>query len=110
MSAQPFSRVASPARRSELARAAAHATDLSSKRGVCFDCGWGEAAVSVTPVSSSSLLTADDLAERWRVSKAQVYRLAREGRVPTVLIGRYYRFRLAAIEAWELEQEGASDD
>jgi len=51
------------------------------------------------------LLTADELAERWRVSKAQIYRLAREGRVPTLTIGRYYRFRLASIEAWELENE-----
>lgn len=53
----------------------------------------------------SVLLTADDLAERWQVSKAQVYRLARGGHLPMVAIGRYYRFRLAAIEAWELEQE-----
>lgn len=52
------------------------------------------------------LLTADDLAARWQVSKAHVYRLAREGRVPCVPIGRYYRFRLAAIEEWELAQEG----
>jgi excisionase family DNA binding protein len=53
-----------------------------------------------------SLLTADELAERWQVSKAQVYRLARAGRVPTLPIGRYYRFRLASIEAWEMEHEG----
>lgn len=61
------------------------------------------------PVSSSALLTADELAGRWKVSKAQVYRLARDGRVPTVAIGRYYRFRLASIEAWELDQEAATD-
>lgn len=47
------------------------------------------------------LLTADELAERWQVPKTQVYRLAREGRIPVVVIGRYYRFRLDAIEAWE---------
>jgi excisionase family DNA binding protein len=50
---------------------------------------------------SAQLLTAEQLAERWQVSKSQVYRLAREGRIPTVPIGRYYRFRLDAIEAWE---------
>jgi excisionase family DNA binding protein len=44
---------------------------------------------------NGSLLTADDLAQRWQVSKHQVYRLARDGRVPTVRIGRYFRFRLA---------------
>lgn len=51
------------------------------------------------------LLTADDLAARWQVSKHHVYRLAREGRVPTVRIGRYFRFRLASIETWEQESE-----
>jgi len=51
------------------------------------------------------LLTADDLAERWQVSKAHVYRLARDGRIPTVTIGRYYRFRAASIDAWESERE-----
>lgn len=47
------------------------------------------------------LLTADELAARWQVPKSQVYRLAREGRIPTVQIGRYYRFRVDAIERWE---------
>lgn len=47
------------------------------------------------------LLTPDQLAERWQVPKSQVYRLAREGRVPVVCIGRYYRFSLPAIEQWE---------
>jgi excisionase family DNA binding protein len=55
------------------------------------------------------LLTPDELAARWSVSKAHVYRLAREGRIPVVMIGRYQRFRPAAIEAWELAQEAASD-
>ncbi len=59
--------------------------------------------------TSARLLTPDELAERWSVSKAHIYRLAREHQIPTVSIGRYYRFRLPAIEAWELAQEGPSD-
>ena len=51
------------------------------------------------------LLTADELAERWQVSVAHIYRLTREGRIPAVPIGRYRRYRLAAIEAWEADQE-----
>lgn len=52
--------------------------------------------------SGGRLLTADEVAARWQVPKAQVYRLVREGRgLPVVRIGRYYRFRLAEIEAWE---------
>lgn len=51
------------------------------------------------------LMTAEELAERWRVSKSQIYRLARAGQIPVLTIGRYYRFRLEAIEAWEREHE-----
>lgn len=54
---------------------------------------------------TGQLLTADQLAERWQVTRDHVYRLAREGRIPTVCVGRYYRFRLATIEAWETAQE-----
>lgn len=52
---------------------------------------------------SEQLLTADQLAERWQVPKSHVYRLAREGKLPVVSLGRYKRFRLAAVEAFELE-------
>lgn len=61
--------------------------------------------VATDSQASARLLTADELADRWQVSKAQVYRLARESRIPAVAIGRYYRFRVAAIEAWEASQE-----
>ena len=51
------------------------------------------------------LLTADDLAERWQVPKSHVYRLTREALIPAVRLGRYYRYRLEAIEAWERASE-----
>jgi predicted DNA-binding transcriptional regulator AlpA len=38
--------------------------------------------------ASARLLTADELAAVWQVPRAQVYRLAREGRLPAVRIGR----------------------
>lgn len=47
------------------------------------------------------LLVAAELAERWQVPTSQVYGLAREGKIPTVRIGRYRRFRLDHIEAFE---------
>ncbi len=53
------------------------------------------------------LLTADQLADRWQISRAAVYRLARDKRVPSVQLGRYYRFRVESIEAWERDQETA---
>jgi excisionase family DNA binding protein len=55
------------------------------------------------------LLTAEELAERWSVAPAHVYRLARAHRIPTIRIGRYTRFRLASIVAWETEQEALAD-
>jgi excisionase family DNA binding protein len=58
----------------------------------------------VTTVTNNVLLTADELALRWQVAKSHVYRLAREGRIPRVAVGRYYRFRLDHIERWETEQ------
>jgi excisionase family DNA binding protein len=47
------------------------------------------------------LLTAEQLSERWQVPKSHVYRLAREGRIPTVTLGRYRRFREDAVDAFE---------
>jgi excisionase family DNA binding protein len=58
------------------------------------------------------LLTAKDVAERWQVSPAHVYGLARAGKIPTVAIGRYYRFRLDALIEWEQQggtQSSSSD-
>ena len=51
--------------------------------------------------TSNRLLTPDEVAERWGVPKSQVYRLAREGRVPAVWIGRYVRFAPREVEAFE---------
>ncbi len=47
------------------------------------------------------LLTAEQLAARWQVPRSHVYRLAREGAIPCVELGRYRRFRLDQIEAYE---------
>jgi excisionase family DNA binding protein len=51
---------------------------------------------------SGQLLTADQLADRWQVPKSHVYRLTREGEIPAVKLGRYYRYRLDAIERFEI--------
>lgn len=54
---------------------------------------------------ATRLLTADELAQRWQVRPKQVYALVNRGEVPCIRIGRYRRFRLEAIEAWEAQQE-----
>ena len=51
------------------------------------------------------LLTADQLADRWQISKAQVYRLARARAIPCVPLGRYYRFRVDSIDRFERDEE-----
>jgi excisionase family DNA binding protein len=56
----------------------------------------------VTGVTAAQLLTAEQLAERWQVPPSHVYRLTRDGKVPVVKLGRYYRYRLDAIESFEL--------
>jgi excisionase family DNA binding protein len=51
------------------------------------------------------LLTADQVAELLGVPKTWVYEQSRKGRIPTVTLGRYRRYRLEAVEAWIEEQE-----
>lgn len=55
----------------------------------------------VTVNGSSQLLTAAELAERWQLPTSWVYTATRDGRLPTVRLGRYYRYRLDAIEQFE---------
>lgn len=50
---------------------------------------------------STRLLRAEDVADRWQVPPAHVYRLARRGDLEAVELGRYKRFRLDAVEAFE---------
>ena len=54
---------------------------------------------------TGSLLTADQVAELLGVPKSWVYEQSRAGRIPTVTLGRYRRYRRQAIEAWVLELE-----
>jgi excisionase family DNA binding protein len=50
---------------------------------------------------SDQLLTAEQLADRWQVRPAHVYALTRRGEIPAVRLGRYYRYRVDQIEAFE---------
>jgi excisionase family DNA binding protein len=54
---------------------------------------------------SGPLLDATEVAALLGVPKAWVYEQSRQGRIPTVVLGRYRRFRREAIEAWVYEQE-----
>lgn len=47
------------------------------------------------------LFTASQLAARWQVPKSQIYRLTREGHLPTVQLGRYYRYAPSVVARFE---------
>jgi len=49
---------------------------------------------------TSSLLTAAEVAELLGVPTSWVYQQSRAGRIPTVTLGRYRRYRREAIETW----------
>jgi excisionase family DNA binding protein len=51
------------------------------------------------------LLTAEDVAHMTGMGVDWIYAQARLGRIPTVRLGRYRRFRLEAIEQWVRDLE-----
>lgn len=53
----------------------------------------------------TGLLTVADLAERWKVSKMTVYRLAHDGKLKHIKIGASFRFRPEDVEAYETEAD-----
>ena len=58
------------------------------------------------PLTASQLLTPEQLCDRWQIEKTHLYRLCREGRLPSVKLGKFYRFRIADIE--QFEQSGGT--
>jgi len=57
---------------------------------------------------SGTLLTAEQVGKLLGVPTSWVYEQSRRGRIPTVTLGRYRRYRAEAIEEWleELERGG----
>ena len=55
------------------------------------------ATVSVSP---NDLLTAEDVAAMLGVTTGWVYAQSRKGRIPTITLGRYRRYRRDAILQW----------
>ena len=56
---------------------------------------------------SCALVTASEIAELLGVPTSWVYEQSRLGRIPTVTLGRYRRYRIEAIEAWIGELESS---
>lgn len=54
------------------------------------------------------LLDAEQVAEMLGMTSDWVYEQSRKGRIPTITLGRYRRYRRAAIEEWLLSLERGS--
>ena len=50
-------------------------------------------------MSAQPLIRAEELAQRLGVSESLVYRLARQGKIPSYKVGGNWRFDLAAVKA-----------
>jgi excisionase family DNA binding protein len=48
----------------------------------------------------SDVLTIEELSVYLKISKSTLYKLVREGRVPSQKVGRHWRFRKVAIDRW----------
>lgn len=46
------------------------------------------------------VLTIEELAVYLKISKSTLYKLVREGKIPSQKIGRHWRFRKGAIDHW----------
>lgn len=46
------------------------------------------------------VLTIEELAAYLKIPKSTLYKLVREGRIPSQKIGRHWRFRKSAIDHW----------
>lgn len=61
--------------------------------------------MSVETRAGPSLLKASEVAEMLGVPVSWVYEQSRRGRIPTVTLGRYRRYRPEAIEEWVVQTE-----
>ena len=50
--------------------------------------------------SISEVLTIDELAAYLKIPKSTLYKLAREGKVPSHKVGRHWRFQKRSIDLW----------
>jgi excisionase family DNA binding protein len=65
----------------------------------------------MTSASNGRLVSAEALGELLSLPPASVRRLAREGKLPVLHVGRLLRFDLARVlEALEAKQEGVTGD
>jgi excisionase family DNA binding protein len=48
----------------------------------------------------NDILTIEELSTYLKISKSTLYKLVREGKIPSHKVGRHWRFRKVAINRW----------
>lgn len=68
----------------------------------------GDATVNAEhkPRKTDDVMIAQEVADYLRLDKATIYRLAQEGKIPAVKVGRTWRFKRELIDEW-FKQESA---
>jgi len=56
------------------------------------------------------VMTIDELASYLKISKSTLYKVVREGKIPSQKVGRHWRFRKKAIDRWLEETRAASPE
>ena len=54
--------------------------------------------------NGQQVLTAGEVAEYLRIPRSTLYKLAQEGKIPAMKIGRHWRFDRGCIETWMNEE------
>jgi excisionase family DNA binding protein len=60
---------------------------------------------SAAPGANGALLFAGDVAALVGMTRDWIYAETRAGRIPHLVLGRYYRYRRESIDAWLLDKE-----
>lgn len=56
------------------------------------------------------VLTIEELSAYLKIPRSTLYKLVREGRIPSQKIGRHWRFRKVAIDRWLDETRASKPD
>ncbi len=56
------------------------------------------------------VLTIEELAAYLKISKSTLYKIVREGKIPSQKVGRHWRFRKKAIDHWLDETRATEPD
>ena len=51
-------------------------------------------------IHADTVLTIEDLAGYLKISKSTLYKLAQNGALPGIKVGRHWRFHKEAVDAW----------